>query len=178
MAKAKKAAKAGKKGAAPKKKSGGFAYKILGFLLLILALLLLPTSTLLACGMFPTIVAYLTDSDRRKTAAISVGTVNLCGVLPFLLTLWMGQNNSMKEVGDILRHVETWAIMYGAAALGSLIHYAVPPVIAGFISLQSSSRVAELERRQTALKEAWGEEVAATGAVARVRAVNPKISAA
>ena len=173
MAKKDKAAK--KRGAGAPKKKGGLSFKILGFLLLIVALLVLPTSTLLACGMFPTIVAYLTDSDRRKTAAISVGTVNFCGVLPALLTLWQGQNNSMSGVGDILKHVETWVIMYGAAALGSLIHYAVPPVIAGFISLQSSARVTELERRQTALKEAWGDEVSSTSSVARVRSVNPKI---
>lgn len=150
--------KKGKQSKQPKKK-GTLSYKILGFLLLVLALLLLPTSMLLVAGMMPSLVAYFTDPDRRKTSAISVGTVNLCGVLPFELTLWQGAN-SAEQAGQILRHLETWIIMYGAAAVGSVIYYAVPPVIGGFIALQSAARVSELERRQTALREAWGDEVA------------------
>ena len=152
----KKAKQTGKQ-PAPKKKSS-FGLKILGFLLLILGLLLLPSSTLLAAGMIPTFMALLTDEDRRKTSAIAVGTVNFCGVLPFEFDLWRGAN-SMTQVGQMLRHVETWAVMYGAASIGAVIYYAVPPVVGGFIALQSAARVAELERRQTALKEAWGDEV-------------------
>jgi hypothetical protein len=161
MAKAKKdAKKAGEQGKAgkPAKKGGGFGYKILGFLMLILGLMLLPSSTLLMAGMMPTFIALLTDPDRRKTSAISVGTVNICGVIPFEIQLWEGAN-TMAQVGQMLRQVETWAIMYGAAVIGSVIYYAVPPVVGGFIALQSASRVAELERKQAQLREAWGDEV-------------------
>jgi len=158
MAKAKKEGKGGK-AAKQGKKGGGLGYKILGFLLLILGLMLLPSTTLLLAGMVPTFIAFLTDADRRKTSAISVGTVNICGVIPFEITLWQGAN-SMAQVGQMLRHVETWAIMYAPAVIGSVIYYAVPPLVGGFISLQSAARVAELERRQTALREAWGDEVA------------------
>jgi hypothetical protein len=161
MAKAKKAekktAKQGKAGK-PAKKGGGFGYKILGFLMLILGLMLLPSSTLLMAGMIPTFVAFLTDPDRRKTSAISVGTVNICGVIPFEIQLWQGAN-TMAQVGLMLRHVETWAVMYGAAVIGSVIYYAVPPVVGGFIALQSAARVGELERKQAQLREAWGDDV-------------------
>ncbi|HLG89811.1 MAG TPA: hypothetical protein VKZ79_21745 [Alphaproteobacteria bacterium] len=161
MAKAKKdVKKAGNqaKASKPAKKGAGFGYKILGFLLLILGLMLLPSSTLLMAGMLPTFIAFLTDSDRRKTSAISVGTVNICGVIPFEIQLWEGAN-TMAQVGQMLRHVETWAVMYGAAVIGSVIYYAVPPVVGGFIALQSAARVAELERKQAQLREAWGDEV-------------------
>jgi hypothetical protein len=159
MAKGKKAGKQAAPSNQPKQqKKGGFGFKILGFLLLILALMMMPSSTLLVTGMVPTFIALLTDPDPRKTSAISVGTVNLCGVIPFEIDLWRGAN-SMALVGQMLRHVETWAVMYGAAAIGSVIYYAVPPVVGGFIALQSAARVAELERRQTALREAWGDEV-------------------
>ena len=162
MANAKKEGKkkGGKPGKAakPAKKGGSFGYKILGFLMLILGLMMLPSSTLLMAGMIPTFVAFLTDADRRKTSAISVGTVNICGVIPFEIQLWEGAN-TMAQVGQMLRHVETWAVMYGAAVIGSVIYYAVPPVVGGFIALQSAARVAELERKQAHLREAWGDEV-------------------
>jgi len=164
-----KAGKPGKKGQKAARK-GGFGIKILAFLVLVLALLLLPSSMLLAAGMVPTLVAYLTDPDRRKTSAISVGVINLCGVLPIEMTLWQGQN-SVPQAVQLLSRLQTWVIMYGAAALGSVIYYAVPPVVGGFIALKSAARVAELERRQKTLRESWGEEVAAQPHPARPKAV-------
>ena len=167
MAKEKKADQAGKATKQPKK-GGGFGYKLLGFLLLILGLILLPSATLLVAGMMPTLVAFMTDSDRRKTSAISVGTINFCGVMPFEITLWEGAN-TMAQVGQMLRNVETWAVMYGAAVIGAVIYYAVPPVVGGFISLQSAARVGELERRQAQLREAWGDEVSKPPLAVRVK---------
>ena len=169
MAKKKDGKKAQAKTGKSPKKGGGFGYKILGFLMLILGLMMLPSSTLLMTGLVPTFIAFLTDPDRRKTSAVSVGTVNVCGVIPFEIELWQGAN-TMTQVGQMLRHVETWAIMYGAATIGAVIYYAVPPVVGGFIALQSSARVAELERKQTQLREAWGEEVSKPQVAVKLKA--------
>ena len=156
---AKAAAKAGKApAAAAPRKRGGMGGKILGFLLLALGFTMLPTSSILVLGMFPTVVSYLTDRDRRKTAATSVGAMNICGVLPFEFNLWSGEN-SMAHAGAMLRDPFTWVSMWGAAMIGSIIYYSVPSVIGAFLAHRSAARVAELERRQTALREAWGGEV-------------------
>ena len=124
MAKTKK----GKASKGGKKKGGGFAMKLLGFLMLIVGLIFLPSSTLLAAGLVPTMIAYLTDSDRRKTSAISVGTLNLCGVMPFEIKLWEGAN-TMAACGQMLRNPETWAVMYAAAVVGAVIYYTIPPIV-------------------------------------------------
>jgi hypothetical protein len=156
-------AKAATRKAAAKKQGGGsIGLWILGILLMILGILLLPSTILLLAGMVPTMVAILTDLDSRKPAAMSVGAVNLCGVLPFEIALWRG-GQTMPHAMQLLTDIETLAAMYGAAALGSVIYYAVPPVVGGLIAYRSQMRVHELERRQAALREAWGGDVVPGG---------------
>ena len=132
---------------------------MLTVLLLILGGLMLPSSILLAAGMLPTLVAVLTDLDPRKSLAMSVGTVNFCGVLPFEIALWRG-GHTLSHAERMLMNIETWAGMFGAATLGAVIYYAVPPVVAAFIAFRSQAVIHELERRQKALRESWGNDVA------------------
>ena len=140
------------------KKGGSIGLSILGFLMLLLGFMMMPTSLLLAAGMLPTAVAYLIDLDPRKTAAVSVGTLNICGVLPFEIALWKG-SNSVPHAMLILADLETWATMYGAAALGWVIYYTVPPAMGAFVAYRSTARLQELQRRQASLRDAWGAEV-------------------
>ena len=48
---------------------------------------------LLALGLSPTVVAFIVDKSKKKYAAISVGGMNIAGVIPALLELLKGKNN-------------------------------------------------------------------------------------
>ena len=144
--------------AIPVKKGGSLGLRFLGFLLMVLGMMMLPSTMLFCLGMAPTWVAYVIDLDRKKSAAVSVGALNLCGVIPFATALWRG-GNSVEHATRILANVETWAVMYGAAAIGWIIFYAVPPVVAGVMAFHASLRLQDLESRRAALRAAWGDEV-------------------
>ncbi len=126
--------------------------------LLLLAIVFLPTGLLVLLGLLPTIAAFVTDRDPQHTAALTVGPLNFAGVMFPVIDLWtMGHNleNSLSLVADPF----TWGIMFGMAAIGWFIYYAVPPLVAGVIRLRAEAKEASVTKAQQALIEEWGGEV-------------------
>jgi hypothetical protein len=119
----------------------------------------LPTVMILFFGMLPAIVAAIIDRSPKKNAAFCVGGINLCGIVPYLMDLWTG-DNSMDGAMRILTDVFSLIIMYGAAAFGWMIYQSLPPVVGTFITVIAQSRVASLRSTQRQLVEEWGEDVA------------------
>lgn len=131
------------------------------FLLLILpaALVVLPTSVLFGLGMIPTIVAYAVDRSSEKSAPITVGGLNFCGCLPYVIDLWKHSGTltaALKVFSDPL----AWLVMYGAAAVGWAFYYGIPPAVANAELLRSERRVDVLKQRKVALVQEWGPNVA------------------
>jgi hypothetical protein len=94
---------------------------LLGLIVLIpLGALMLPTAILVLVGMIPTMVAFMIDRDPEKSAGLTVGAMNLCGVMPFLITLWQS-NHSIERSVQILLTPFTFFLMYGAAGVGWLL---------------------------------------------------------
>jgi len=120
---------------------------------------LMPSCILLGIGMAPTIVAYLVDRTREKYLSITVGLLNVCGVLPALVGLWSeGQSFSLalRLAGDPF----TMVIAYGAAAVGWLIYLSLPLILGHYYTITTESRLQTLRNRQEGLVESWGEEIA------------------
>jgi hypothetical protein len=136
------------------------AVKVIGGMLLMgVGVWVLPTMVVLAIGMLPTLVAYVTDRRREKYAAFCVGAANLCGVLPFMLALWTQDHSfdhAFRQVGDPL----SWFAMYGSAAIGWAIYYVTPGIIALFLKVQIERRIEKLKQYQTELIEEWGPGIA------------------
>ena len=114
---------------------------------------------LLLIGMLPTLVAWIIDRTPQKYATYCVGGVNLCGVFPFVLDLWAGENDIAGAM-EILTDVFSLLLMYGAAGFGWMIFIAVPPVVGAFLTVMAQHRVNQLRRSQKDLIEEWGEDVA------------------
>jgi hypothetical protein len=72
-----------------RKKGKGASSSVFTMLLIMLpvGLIFLPSTILLAAGMIPTAVAYVVDRDPDKTAPMTVGGLNLAGVVTFLISL-------------------------------------------------------------------------------------------
>ena len=121
--------------------------------------LFLPTSIVLGAAMVPTIVALLTDQDPEKYATLTVGPLNFCGVLPMAITLWSGEN-SLTQALRLLSDPVNWLMMYGAAGLGWMLFYMIPPVVAAFVVRRHEAEIARLTEHQEKLVEEWGAEVA------------------
>ena len=124
----------------------------------IMVVLSLPSVMVILFALLPTFVAFIVDNTPEKNAVFCVGSLNVCGVLPYLVDLWTG-DNSMDGAILILTDVFSLVVMYGAAALGWMIFQSLPPIIATFITVLAQSRIASLRSDQRKLIEEWGDIV-------------------
>ena len=131
---------------------------VLAVFLIPAGLLFLPTTLLLVLGLVPTLVALIVDRDPERYAAIAVAPVNFCGVLPLIMTLWQ-RGHDMREAVNLLSDPLNWLIMFGAAAVGWAIFFAVPPVVASFLAQRNETEIKRLTEHQEKLVEEWGPEV-------------------
>ena len=128
---------------------------------------MLPTLLLLVAGLVPTYVAYGTDKDPEKTGAISVFAMNLAGIAPFLIDLWV-KGQTLANALRILSDTNNWLVILGAAAIGQLVIYAVPQAIAAMSLGHAETRIKILRKNLDMLKESWGPEVATVKSVEQI----------
>jgi predicted transporter len=142
----------------------GTATKVIGTVVVVgAAVWILPTILILVIGMFPTVAAFFADRRKEKYAAFTVGLMNLCGVLPFALNMWVVGGANMNTATAQIGNVFNWLIMYGAAAMGWGIYYVTPGIVAMFLKLQIDRRIAKLQSYQQELIEEWGNGIAGAG---------------
>ena len=123
-------------------------------------IVLLPTFVVLAAAMAPTAVAWCVDRAPRKHLAVSVGALNLCGSLVFVLELW-DRGHYLPIALQVLGDPFGWLAALAAAAVGSAIYLAMPSLTASLVKIKEQARLAELTKLQKNLAEAWGDDVAA-----------------
>ena len=125
----------------------------------ILVILSLPTVMVIVFALLPTFVAFIVDRTPEKNAVFCVGSLNMCGVLPYLIDLWTG-HNSMDAAIIILTDVFSLLVIYGASAFGWMIFQSLPPIVATFIIILAQSRISSLRSAQSKIVEEWGSDVA------------------
>ena len=131
----------------------------LSVVFIVMIIMSLPTVMVIVFALLPTFVAFIVDRTPEKNAVFCVGSLNLCGVLPYLIDLWTG-DNSMDGAILILTDVFSLVVMYGAAAFGWMIFQSLPPIVATFITVLAQSRLSSLRSAQRKLIEEWGSVVA------------------
>ena len=151
---------AGKKPTTRKKSSAGTLAIFIVLMVPALALFM-PTTLVFLIGMAPTLVAFIADRDPQKYAAVTVGPLNFCGVLPAEMELWR-EGHTMDMALQIIAEPFNWLLMYGLAGLGWLIFFSIPPVVAVVVAHRHQMEVQRLKDRQTTLVEEWGDGVAAS----------------
>ena len=129
-------------------------------ILIIVGLLVftLPTVLVLITGMVPSFIAYATDRRREKYKTLSVGCMNLLGVLPLLTMLWT-KDHSFDMAFSLFVDPFNWLFVLGAAGTGWTIFLIAPSVVAMFLSARIELSVDRLKRRQNKLIEEWGDGV-------------------
>lgn len=143
------------------KSGGGLVKSIITACVILVPLgtVALPTAILFVIGLVPTVVALLVDKNREKYAAISVGSLNFCGVMPAAFELWRS-GHSLGLTFHLLAEPLYWLSMFGGAALGWMIHLTVPSIVAASIAVKTRGEIADHKRAQEKLREEWGPDVA------------------
>lgn len=121
---------------------------------------MLPTALILVVGGLPTLVAVVVDRHPRHYLARCVGFLNLAGVAPYLVKIWM--HHTTIAAVEMLTNPFAWLVMYGAAAAGWIIYLSAPSIAWLQVELTGAHRVKVLKNRQRQLIQEWGEDVAGT----------------
>jgi hypothetical protein len=121
--------------------------------------MLLPTTLIVAVGLLPTAVAAFADSSRERLAGLTLGCMNLAGVLPPVLRLWQ-MGHDVKNAMAILTQPYMLLLMYGGAAVGFLLYINTPLMVSGILRRQAITRLKSIEKQYVELQEEWGPEVA------------------
>ncbi len=115
-----------------------------------------PASVILAMGLLPTLVAYLTDRDPEGYAAFTVGGFSFAALVPFLLTFWEGPH-TLNAALAITINVSTLVIVYVAAVIGWVLYFWMPAVAAVYLKMSAESRTQDMQREQEQLIKEWGQ---------------------
>jgi hypothetical protein len=154
-------------GKSAKRGKGGARFILLMVILGALAPFGAPT--LLVClGLLPMLIALFTDTDPRKSAFITIGFLNIAGVTPFIIELWQ-RGQTMEAAMGIMRQPVTWLVMFGAAAIGQLLLYTIPPAMAMMTISRIENRLKTLRDGLKELKAIWGSDVATSKPLELVR---------
>lgn len=152
----------------PSKKKGGkigFIFTLILFALC--APFMMPTLTLILVGMMPSFVALLTDTDPQKSSTSAIGAMNIAGLTPFMIDLWV-KGQTMDHAILILRDPQNWLVILGSAAVGKLIIFAVPQAMTILTLTRAESRLKILKGNLEQLKGSWGPDVATTKPVDKI----------
>ncbi len=118
----------------------------------------LPTGVLAACGMLPTLVAYVVAVKSEPYRLTSIGVMNVAGVLPYLSRLWFEQHD-LAMVFYILQDPYTWFVMYGASFAGLVIFYIVSTIVTYIFVFWFEEKIIRFRKKQNEIVEEWGAEV-------------------
>ncbi|HVJ51188.1 MAG TPA: hypothetical protein VM689_01915 [Aliidongia sp.] len=158
-AKAKPRASTKAKPAKPKRQTSLLGPFIFTTILVLLAVTAMPICILLIAGMIPTITAYAVDQTERRMLTLTVGALNLAGVVPFCMQLWFSAD-PMQGLTQLITQPWVWMVMYMAAGIGWLLHFGMPVAVAIVLEQSLDVRKSKYVSIQKRLKEEWGDDVA------------------
>ncbi|MDX1739038.1 MAG: hypothetical protein R3261_12425, partial [Alphaproteobacteria bacterium] len=159
MAKKPKAAPTEKDQADEQKKQTLARKFMLWVVLPITSLIFLSTAVVCAAGMIPTGVAYLIDKTEGKYATRTVGYMNLAAAIFVSMEMWGSGDHTLERAFSLLGDPFNWLVMFGAAGVGWVIYFMLPPVVFSYLHAYSLIRNKRIKEQQTALVKEWGEVV-------------------
>lgn len=140
------------------KNSGSAAITLTIIGIVTLALTALPLCILVIAGLLPTGVAVVVDRHRRRYLARTVGAMNIAGVVPGALRMWEA-GITFVSLQQVIESPMSWLVMYGAASIGWVLYFCVPPVVAMVLEVRVDDTKRRLESRTQLLIDEWGDEV-------------------
>lgn len=146
-----------RRSAAPAKKSASWIAACL-VILAAIGVFLPAALLLLGVGLVPAATAYITDREPGRPLFRTVLPLNLTGVMVYVVALWHDRGG-LEEAIKILEAPLAWLVIYGAAGLGSLLHFAMPALITVILKDRLRRRRMTQERLIESMRAEWGVEV-------------------
>jgi hypothetical protein len=135
-----------------------FSQQIFMIVLILVGSAFIPITIVLVIGMLPSFVAFLVDTSRDKTRALTVSLMNFVSVFPFLLMVAM-DHYSMDGAVTILTQILNPVIMYAGAAAGYFLDWTFAGVSNIVMTARAKQRLEAIRKRQEELVRRWGREV-------------------
>jgi hypothetical protein len=124
-----------------------------------LTFLSMASGILLLIGMLPTITVWQYDRTYNKNICVTVGFMNLAGIVPFIVAVFpFGLH--MQQAMPILQSTKTWGLIYLSALIGWMILQGLHPLIKNHLTTQINRREEKFKKMQEELVEKWGADVA------------------
>lgn len=122
----------------------------IGFIFLILALM-------------PTIVAFYTDTDRKRSIFKIVGSGNLAATLPTLIPM-LKDAMRMKhyDIESVITDPMMWMFIYMGAAAGWAMIYICRFISRFVVTMTYEYNITNLKKQQKKLVDEWGEDIIRT----------------
>ena len=141
-----------------KKKTGGVRLYLMLVFLAVVCAVFLSTSLILFIGLIPSLVAFFVDQSEKKMKAVTVGSFNAIGCIPFVMQLW-DQGKSLEVAMQIIFDPMVLVIIYSAAAVGYLVDWMVVSVATALLYKKGQDRKEAIAKRQAQLIKRWGDGV-------------------
>lgn len=143
-----------------KSKKNKIGLKVWFYILLMAALsvMFLSMAVLLFVGMLPTLVAFVVDRVPGKSKTVTIGSMNFAGCFPYLLLMVVRPDN-LDIAFQYLSDPMTIIVIYGAAAIGYIIHWSVTLGVSEALMQKSKRRIEKIEEQKKKLEERWGKKV-------------------
>ena len=141
--------------------SGGVSKTLVVSLLVAVVPFSLPSAIIIGVSMLPTLGAYVNERGPDKYAFLCVGGLNFAAVIPYLFSLWFGVD-TIEEATRMLTESALLFWAYAAAMTGWFMYRAMPPLVSGWLRMNSNRRIASLKSAQKRLSEDWGDDVVKT----------------
>jgi hypothetical protein len=123
-----------------------------------MAVAALPLCAILAAGLVPTAVTAMVDRTPGRYLVRTVAPANLAGTVLPVLALFQS-DFSLSGALHVLTDPRNWLFMYGAAAIGWMLHWAVPQLAQVALDVSASRTEQRLRRRAEQIVAEWGAEV-------------------
>lgn len=149
------------KARAKKKSQIGGGTMILLMLVLGIAIVYRPALViLLALGLIPTFVAWLTDSHAFRDYRIRIiFAFNVAGCLPYVISI-NEQSGGFNLAFSLVSDFNSYLVMYGFAAVGWIIVFVAPSVAAFILQMMAKGRLNTIRNQKISMMEEWGKTVA------------------
>ncbi|MEM7197321.1 MAG: hypothetical protein AAF352_03010 [Pseudomonadota bacterium] len=157
--------KRNKKATGKKKPAGPSAIDRLKFRLWIIMLLVifmayLPLALTLLVGMAPTVVQFLTERERRKFKARTVGYVNFVACLYVIApSISKGPLQPLGAAWELILNPTNLLIMYSSAVLGLIANIILPTIASVYIAQRQERQKRRLIKERNRLLRYWGDRV-------------------
>lgn len=114
----------------------------------------------LLLALMPSIVAFYTDTDRKRSIFKIVGSGNLAATLPTLIPMLKSAMRMKRyDIESVIIDPKIWMLIYMGAAAGWGLIYLSRFISRFVVTMTYEYNINNLKKQQSKLVEEWGDDI-------------------